>query len=173
MKTKAWGINLCAIIIILLTVLFLAGCDNPAMEYNETEYMYSDLSIEKAVWEIVPGMSMTDMYITLSFDEPVRAERSGGTWRPFTLSYDYMGSAVTKTPTFAASFPSARGSETAVYRFSTMVATGDTADMFSNVKLSYTAPADFKIVTAFDDELKNFSDRPLTKKETGGGMGGM
>jgi hypothetical protein len=175
MKTKArsTGINLCITAILSATVLFLAGCDNPVMESNETEYMYSDLSIEKAVWEIVPGMSMTDMYITLTFDEPVRAERAVDTWKPFVVNYDYMGSPVTKTPTFAATFPSARGTETAVYRFSVMVNSGDTADMFSNVKLSYTAPDGFKIVTAFDDKLKNFSDRPLVKKENGGGMGGM
>jgi hypothetical protein len=173
MKTKAWRINLCIIVIISATVVFLAGCDNPEMGYNETEYMYSDISIERAEWEIVPGMTMTDMYITLAFDEPVRAERAAGTWRPFTLSYDYMGTPTIKNPAFAATFPSARGTETAVYSFSIMVTTGDTADMFSNVKLSYTAPDGFKIVTAFGDELKNFSDRPLTQHETGGGMGGM
>jgi hypothetical protein len=175
MKTKTWnmGINICIIAILSATVLFLAGCDNPEMESNETIYMYSDLSIERAVWEIVPGMSMTDMYITLTFDEPVRADRAVDTWKPFFVSYDYMGTLVTKNPTFAASFPSARGAETALYRFSVMVTASDTADMFSNVKLSYTAPTGFKIVTAFDDKLKNFSDKPLAKKETGGGMEGM
>jgi hypothetical protein len=181
MKTKAWnmGINICITAIMSATVLFLSGCDNPAMESNETEYMYSDLSIERAEWEIVTegmiGMGgMTYMYITLDFDEPVRAERdTAATWQPFTLNYDSMGSPVTKTLTFAASLPSARGAETALYRFSVMVTASDTADMFSNVKLSYTAPDGFKIVSAFDDKLKNFSDRPLAKKETGGGMGGM
>jgi hypothetical protein len=90
--------------ITMVAIFLLAGCDNPAMEPNETEYMYSDLSIEKAV-----------------------------------------------------------------YRFSLMVKDGDTADMFSNVRLSYTAPPGFKILTAFDDELKNFEDKTVTQKETGGG----
>jgi hypothetical protein len=154
-------------------VFIIAGCENQTMPSNETAYRYSDLAIEKTAWEIVAGMSMTDMYITIAFDEPVRAERVSGTWRPFTVSYDYMGSPVTKNPIFSASFPNTRGQETAVYRFSVMVTNGDTADMFSNVRLSYTAPDGFKIITAFDDELKNFTDKPLTKKETGGGMEGM
>jgi hypothetical protein len=154
-------------------VFVIAGCENQTMSSNETAYMNSDLSIEKAAWEIVPGMTMTDMYITLAFDEPVRAERASGTWRPFMVNYDYRGSPVTKNPSFSTSFPGTRGQETAVYRFSVMVADGDTADMFSKVSLSYTAPGGFKILTAFDDELKNFTDKPLTKKETGGGMEGM
>ena len=154
-------------------IFSLSGCENQTMSSNETEYMYSDLAIDKVVWEIVTGITMTDMYITVAFDEPVRAERESDTWRPFTVSYDYMGSPVTKTPSFSASFPGTRGQETAVYRFSVMVADDDTEDMFSNVRLSYTAPDGFKILTAFDDELKNFMDKPVTKKETGGGMEGM
>jgi hypothetical protein len=160
-------------------IFLLSACDNPAMEPNKTEYMYSDLSIEKAVWEVIPDMTMTDMYITIAFDEPVRAERDTATnpspWRPFTVSFDYNGPNGTTPPVnpprFPDTFPVDRGNETAVYRFSLMVKDGDTSDMFSNVRLSYTAPPGFKILTAFDDELKNFGDKPVTKKETDG-MGG-
>jgi hypothetical protein len=171
MKT---ALRLFAIVIMAIIVFALAGCDNPAMEQNQTEYMYSDLGFDKVEWEIVPGMSMTDMYITLAFDEPVRVERAADAWRPFTVTYDYMGELVTKNPNVNTPFtPSDRGSEKTVYRFSFMVTSGDTADMFSNVKLSYNPPMGDKIVTAFGDELKMFENKSVTKKETGGGMGGM
>ncbi|GHV92820.1 hypothetical protein AGMMS50268_33230 [Spirochaetia bacterium] len=178
MKTKKWsmGISLCVIAIIAAMGLFLAGCDNPAtnggMGGTETEYMYSDLSIEKAVWEIVSG-GMTDIVITLTFDEPVRIERTGTDYRPFTVTYDYNGTATTKNPNVNTKFPaSAWGGEKAAYQFSIMVSTGDTASMFSKVKFSYAEPTGTKIITAYGDVLKNFSGRPLALNE-GGGMGGM
>jgi hypothetical protein len=169
-KHKHAGLFLCLAVITAVAVLSLSGCENPEMEY-----MYSDLAIEKAVWEIVSG-GMTDMVITLSFDDPVRIERTGTEWRPFTVTYDYydyMGTAITKNPNVHSKFPASTwGSEKAVYQFSIMVTNGDTAGMFSNVKLSYTEPSGTKIITAYGDVLKNFSGKPLALKE-GGGMGGM
>jgi uncharacterized lipoprotein NlpE involved in copper resistance len=172
MKT---ALHIFAIVSMAIIVFALMGCDNPEMEPNQTEYMYSDLSIERAEWEIMDMMTMTYMYITLAFDEPVRAERGTiSPWQPFIVTYDYMGTPTTKTPNLAAASaiaPTARGAETAVFRFSFMVTTGDTADMFSNVKLSYAPPVNTEIVTAYDDELKIFENRAVTKK--GSGMGEM
>ena len=37
------------------------GCGNAAMSSNETEYMYSDLVVEKAVWEVTSMPSMGGM----------------------------------------------------------------------------------------------------------------
>jgi hypothetical protein len=152
-------------------VFALAGCDNPEMEPNQTEYMYSDLSIERAEWEIMDMGTMTYIYITLAFDEPVRAEGSvsAGT---FKVSYDRMGVPTTKNLSLTAptAFPSTQGTETAEYRFRAMVTTGDTAGMFSNVNLSYDPPSGTKIVTFRNDELENIANMAVTKK---GGMGGM
>ncbi|MFP3040655.1 hypothetical protein LQZ19_02425 [Treponema primitia] len=43
MKTKTWSMGINLYIITIMS----------AMESNEIEYMYSDLSIERAEWEIV------------------------------------------------------------------------------------------------------------------------
>jgi hypothetical protein len=160
-----------AIVGMAIIVFALMGCDNPTMESNQTEYMYSDLSIERAEWEIMDMSMMTYMYITMAFDEPVRTEGtvSAGT---FKVNYDRMGIPTPKNLSLnaPADFPSTQGTETAEYRFRVMVTTGDTADMFSNVKLSYDPPSGTKIVTFRNDELKSFANMAVTKK---GGMGGM
>jgi hypothetical protein len=160
------------VVITVAILSFLAGCDNPAMEPNETEYMYSDLSIEKAVWEAA-GMNM---HIYLEFDEPVRSDRTTGTWTPFTVSFDYTGSNPTVTspqsPDIDATFTRTRGEEKTMYHFQWMWSSGSaSADDFSNVRLSYMAPSNTKIVGLSGAELKNFMNEPATQKGTGGGMG--
>jgi hypothetical protein len=164
--------KLLGIVFITAAVIFLlAGCDNPAMEPNETEYMYSDLSIERAVWEVA-GMNM---YIQLEFDEPVRSDRTTGSYIPFTLNFDYSGSnsvSSPKTPDIDSAFTRIRGEEKSVVVFSFSVNHSDTADDFSNMRLSYMAPTDTKIVGLSGSELEHFMNKPVTQKGTGGGMGG-
>jgi hypothetical protein len=167
--------------VIAATIIFLlAGCDNPAMESNETEYMYSDLAIDKAVWEVT-SMSigpMTTLHMYLEFDEPVRSDRIAGSWTPFTVNFDYSGNATgiitsPKTPDIDSSFPRIRGEEKTLHNFSiTFNGAAESADVFSNVRLSYMAPSGTKIVGLSDTELKNFMNTPVTKKGADSGMGG-
>jgi hypothetical protein len=171
-----------SIAVIAAAVIFLlAGCDNPAMEPNETEYMYSDLSIEKAVWEVTSMSSMggmTSLHITLIFDEPVRSDRPNAAWDPFTVNFDYSGGSpliITspQNPDVNSSFTRIRGEEKTVYSFSiTFTGVAENADTFSNVRLSYMAPASTKIVGLSNAELKDFMNKPVTQKGAGGGMGG-
>jgi hypothetical protein len=151
------------------------------MESNETEYMYSDLSIEQAVWEVTSmDMSggMTTLHITLSFDEPVRSDRPNAAWTPFIVNFDYSGSATSiitspQIPDINTVFTRTRGEEKALYHFQiTFNGAAEDADKFSNVRLSYMAPTSTKIVGFSGSELKDFMNRPLTEKGTGGGMGG-
>ena len=151
----------------------LSGCENQTMSSNETEYMYSDLDV-KAVWEAA-GMNM---HIYLEFDEPVRSDRSATSWQPFTVRFDYSGINTNVTspqnPDVDSFFTSIRGEEKTLYHFQWMWASGSAStDEFSNVRISYMAPANTKIIGLSGAELKNFMDKPVTKKEAGGGMEGM
>jgi hypothetical protein len=173
--------NVLRIAVIAAVIVFLlAGCDNPEMEFNKTEYMYSDLSIEKVVWEVTSmsmGGGMTTLHITLVFDEPVRSDRASGAWTPFTVDFDYSGgsSLITspQNPDVNSAFTRTRGEEKTVYSFSiTFTGVEEDADTFSNVRLSYMAPADTKIVGISGAELKNFMNKTVTQKGAGDGMGG-
>ena len=152
----------------------LSGCENQTMSSNETEYMYSDLDV-KAVWEAA-GMNM---HIYLEFDEPVRSDRSAGTYTPFTVSFDYSGTNTDVTSpqirNIDSAFTRTRGEEKTLYHFQWMWTSGSaTADEFSNVRISYMAPANTKIIGLSGAELKNFMDKPVTQKGAdGGGMEGM
>ena len=156
------------------------GCGNAAMSSNETEYMYSDLAVEKAVWEVtsMPSMGMTTLHLVVTFDEPVRSDRSAGTYTPFTVHFDYGGDATTiitspQNPDIDTFFTRIRGEEKTLYHFSiTFDGVAESADVFSNVRISYMAPANTKIVGVSGAELKNFMDKPVPQKGAGGGMGG-
>jgi hypothetical protein len=167
-------------VMVAAIVFLLAGCGNPAMEPNETEYMYSGLSIEKAVWELtsMSGMGgMTTLHIMLSFDEPVRSDRASGAWTPFTVNFDYSGGSPLiispQSPDVDGAFTRTRGEEKTLYYFSiTFNGAAEGADKFSNVRLSYMAPANTKIVGLSGAELKDFMNKPVTQKGAGDGMGG-
>ncbi|MDR2742054.1 MAG: hypothetical protein LBB98_07855 [Treponema sp.] len=185
MKTirRIMGADFCGIVITAAIVFTLAGCDSPAMEPNETGYMYSDLAIEKAVWEVtsmnMDSMKSTTLHITLNFDEPVRSDRTAGAWAPFTVSFDYNGSfpaviTPNQNPNLDSAFTRIRGEEKTLYHFQIAFSgEAEDGDKFSNVRLSYMAPVSTKIVGFSGSELKNFMNMPITKKEAGGGMGGM
>ena len=157
------------------------GCGNAAMSSNETEYMYSDLAVEKAVWEVtsMPSMGgMTTLHLVVTFDEPVRSDRSAGAWQPFTVHFDYGGNASAtitspQNPDIDTAFTRIRGEEKTLYHFSIPFdGVAESADVFSNVRISYMAPANTKIVGVSGAELKNFMDKPVPQKGAGGGMGG-
>jgi hypothetical protein len=159
-------------------VFVIAGCENQTMSSNETAYMNSDLDVKavKVVWEAA-GMNM---HIYLEFDEPVRSDRGAASWQPFTVSFDYSGTNTNVTSpqirNIDSSFTRVRGEEKTLHHFQWMWASGSASpDEFSNVRISYMAPAGTKIVGLSGAELKNFMDKPVTRKETGGdgGMGGM
>ena len=161
-------------------IFSLSGCENQTMSSNETEYMYSDLAIDKAVWEVTSmpmSNGMTTLHLALTFDEPVRSDRSAGIWQPFTVIFDYSGSATTiitspQNPDIDSSFTRTRGEEKNLYHFSiTFNGVEGNADEFSNVRISYMAPMGTKIIGLSGAELKNFMDKPVTQKGAGG-MGG-
>jgi hypothetical protein len=177
MKTKK-NVILCVAVLAAAIILSLAGCDNPVMESNEMEYMYSDLGFNGVMWEVT-SMSMgpmTTLHMYLEFDEPVRSDRSTGTWQPFTVNFDYSGSmsiTLPQTPDLDSTFTRTRGEEKTLYHFSiTFNGAAEGADVFSNVRLSYMAPMDTGIVGLSGAELKNFMAMPVSEKGTGGGMGG-